>query len=45
MRKYVSKVNKPVQAFSKLCFDVKSGIFKNSQTEDRQNTRSEEAKD
>lgn len=24
MRKYVSKVNKPVQAFSKLCFHVKN---------------------
>lgn len=45
MRKYFSKVNKLFQAFSKLCFHVKSGVYKDSQIKDRQNAGIKEAKE
>lgn len=36
MRKYISKVNKLLQAFSKLCLYVKSEVYKDFQIRDRQ---------
>lgn len=45
MRKYVSKVNKLLQAFSRLCFHVKSGIYTDSQIKDRQKAGIKETKE